>query len=79
EGSVHGQSWPVLSLATATEQEVVVQVNGKRRGSITLALEATEDDARKAANALPAVTTILAGREPKRVIYVPRKIINLVV
>ncbi|MHB0865827.1 MAG: leucine--tRNA ligase [Minisyncoccota bacterium] len=79
EGSVHAHAWPALSLAEAAEEEVVVQVNGKRRGSIILALEATEDDARRAASALPTVAAILGGEEPKRVIYVPHKIINLVV
>ena len=78
EGSVHQQSWPAASLIAASENEVVVQVNGKRRGSITLATDVSETDAVKAARTLPAVLTALAGKEPRRIVYVPGKIINFV-
>ncbi|MEK7179400.1 MAG: class I tRNA ligase family protein [Patescibacteria group bacterium] len=78
EGSVHQQSWPAASLIAASENEVVVQVNGKRRGSITLATDASETDAVKAARTLSAVLTALAGKEPRRIVYVPGKIINFV-
>ena len=56
-----------------------IQVNGKRRGSITLAMDASETDAVVAARALPTVVAALAGKEPKRVVYVPGKVLNLVV
>ena len=79
EGSVHQQLWPVASIITASENEVVVQVNGKRRGSITLTVNGSESDALTAAQLIPAVVAALAGKEPKRVVYVPGKIINLVV
>jgi len=79
EGSVHEQSWPVASVTITTENEVVVQVNGKRRGSITLDTETSESDAVASARAIPAVYTALAGKEPKRVVYISGKIINLVV
>jgi leucyl-tRNA synthetase len=79
EGSVHAQAWPAADIAIATEKEVVVQVNGKRRGSITLAVDASEEDAVAQALKLPPVTTALGEHEPKRVIYVPGKILNLVV
>jgi len=77
--SVHQQFWPTAPIAVASENEVVVQVNGKRRGSITLTINSSEDDAVTSARAIPAVITALAGKEPKRVVYVPGKIINLVV
>lgn len=79
EGSVHQQSWPVLALALTAEKEVVVQVNGKRRGSIVLTAESTEEEAVSAAHALAPVANALGGKEPKRVIFVPGKILNLVV
>lgn len=79
EGSVHQQSWPVFEKSVVTETEVVVQVNGKRRGSIVLAIDATESDAVIAAHALPTVEASLGGKEPRRVVYVAGKIINLVV
>jgi leucyl-tRNA synthetase len=81
EGSVHQQTWPIFdaSLLTSSTAEVTVQVNGKRRGSITLAVDAPEDEAVRAARALPTVVNALSGREPERVIFVPGKIVNLVV
>ncbi|MEK7101869.1 MAG: leucine--tRNA ligase [Patescibacteria group bacterium] len=78
-GSVHQQLWPAMTLAVASEQEIVVQVNGKRRGSVTLASDAPEEVVARAARALPAVSVALAGNEPKRVVYIANKIINLVV
>lgn len=79
EESVHQQSWPTADVAAATEQEITVQVNGKRRGSLTLAVDTAEADAVSAAKAIPAVAAALGGKEPKRVIFVPGRILNFVV
>ena len=76
--SVHQQSWPDVSLATATENEVVVQVGGRRRGSFRISPSAEEAEAVAEALKIPAVITALAGKEPKRIVYVPGKILNLV-
>ena len=78
--SVHQQSWPVYdaSLLVSGEAEVVVQVAGKRRGSVTLAPDAPEDAAVAAARALPVVAAALGGRAPSRIVYVPGRILNLV-
>lgn len=78
EGSVHQQAWPESVGETESESEVVVQVNGKRRGSVTLSKDASDEAARAAALELSAVTTALGGKEPVRVVYVPGKIINFV-
>ena len=77
-GSVHSQSWPEAVLAVASEVSVAVQVNGKRRGEVVLKGDAGEEDALAAARALPTVVSALGNAEPKRVIYVPGKIINIV-
>ena len=78
KGSVHQQPWPAASPIVARENEVVVQVNGKRRRSTTVPIDASETDAVKAARALSATVAALDGKEPVRVVYVPGKIINLV-
>ncbi len=78
EGSVHQASWPDASHAATEESEVVVQVNGKRRGSVRLSRTASEADAARAARALPAIVGALLGKDPARTIYVPGKIINFV-
>ncbi len=77
--SVHQQSWPTASLTVASEVEVVVQVAGRKRGSIRLPSGTSEAEALAEALKLPAVITALSGNEQKRVVYVPNKIINLVV
>jgi leucyl-tRNA synthetase len=79
EGSVHQQPWPQAAVAAISEKEITVQVNGKRRGSITLALDGTETDAVAEALKLPSVVAALDGKEHKRVVFVPGKILNLVV
>ncbi|MCR4333576.1 MAG: class I tRNA ligase family protein [Patescibacteria group bacterium] len=79
--SIHLASWPSYdeSLFSVGEQEIIVQVAGRKRGSIRLLSEAGEAEAVEKALQLPKVITALEGREPKRVIYVPGKILNLVV
>jgi leucyl-tRNA synthetase len=79
EGSIHQQTWPAFALATANKSEIVVQVAGRKRGSILLPNEAGEAEASAEALKLPAVLAALGGKEPKRVVYVPGKVLNLVV
>ena len=79
EGSVHQQVWPATDVAEETEQEIVVQVNGKRRGSVTLPLGVSEEEVFEKAREIQAVQKACAGKEIKRSIYVAGKIINLVV
>lgn len=79
--SIHVAAWPTYNpaLLVSDTVEIAVQVNGKRRGVIELAREAAEDTAVAAALEVPAVAAALGGHAPKRVIYVPGKILNLVV
>lgn len=79
EGSVHQQPWPELEVETAAVVEVVVQVGGKRRGSVTLSPEASEAEALAAARGLPTVAAFIGEGEPTRVVYVKGKILNIVV
>jgi leucyl-tRNA synthetase len=58
---------------------MVVQVNGKVRGRVTLSRNAAEDEARAAALAADGVAVHTTGKQVKKFIYVPGKIINLVV
>ncbi|MEO9256296.1 MAG: class I tRNA ligase family protein, partial [Tepidiformaceae bacterium] len=79
--SVHVQPWPKFDaeLARDDEVDVVVQVNGKVRDRVALSPGASEDDARAAAFASPKVTDWLDGKQPRRFIYVPGKLLNIVV
>ncbi len=81
EGSVHTAAWPTFDPALLVEDEVeiAVQINGKTRGTITLARDASEEAALAAAKEIPAIAAGFAGRAPSRVIYVPGRILNIVV
>ncbi|MGD9710603.1 MAG: leucine--tRNA ligase [Thermomicrobiales bacterium] len=78
--SVHHQAWPVFEpeLAKADLIELVVQVNGKLRDKIQVPAEITEADARTLAMQSPRVLEHLNSAEPRRVIYVPGKLVNIV-
>ena len=78
--SVHKQSWPAFDPALVVEDlvEVVVQVNGKVRERLMLPAAAPEAEAVAAALAAPKVAEALDGAEPKKVIYVPGRLVNVV-
>ncbi|HKZ70996.1 MAG TPA: leucine--tRNA ligase, partial [Anaerolineales bacterium] len=79
--SIHQQSWPEYDAAAAAEDVItlVVQVNGKVRDRLTLPANVTEAEARAAALASEAVKKHLDGKPPQKVIYVPGKLVNVVV
>jgi leucyl-tRNA synthetase len=79
-GSVHQAPWPEVDSSQLVEEtvEVVVQIDGKRRGQITLSPEATQEEALMIAKQLPAIAAALEAGEPKRVVYVPGRILNIV-
>ena len=59
--------------------EVPVQVNGKLRGRVTIAVEADEETAVAAALTEPNVAAHVGGRELRKQLYVPGRMITLVV
>jgi leucyl-tRNA synthetase len=77
--SVHQESWPTFDPALLGSDTVTlgVQIAGKRRGEVTIATDATEEEAASAALALPEVQKYLAEGKPSRIIYVPGRILNL--
>lgn len=79
-GLVCTAAWPeyIPALLVDDEITVAVQVNGKRRGEITVPKDADKMIAEEAALALPAVVSQLAGSSPKKVIVVPNRIVNIV-
>lgn len=78
--SIHLATWPIFDASLLVEDSVtiVVQVNGKRRGEVTLPSEATEEEVTKEALILPAVQKEV-GEAKTRIIYVPSRILNIVV
>jgi leucyl-tRNA synthetase len=81
EGSVHQASWPIFdpTLLAADTVVIGVQVNGRKRGEVTLSVDATEDEALMEARKVPAIVAALGATPPTRVIYVPGRILNIVV
>jgi leucyl-tRNA synthetase len=74
-------SWPQWDEALCIDDQVemAVQVNGKVRGRVVLSRNASEDEARAAALAAEGVSGFTAGKQVKKFIYVPGKIVNIVV
>ncbi|KAA8728902.1 leucine--tRNA ligase [Ewingella americana] len=81
EGDVDTAPWPQADEQAMVEDSklVVVQVNGKVRGKITVAADATEEQVRERAAQEHLVAKYLDGVTVRKVIYVPGKLLNLVV
>ncbi len=81
EGSIHNQQWPKWIEALAKEEEItlVVQVNGKLRDRISVPVSISEDEAKQIARDSEKVKTHIAGKQVVNVIYVPGKLVNIVV
>jgi leucyl-tRNA synthetase len=73
--------WPEFDPALIVENDVTmpVQINGKKRGDLTIARDADQLTVEKAVLALDIVQAALNGNSPKKVIIVPQRIINVVV
>jgi leucyl-tRNA synthetase len=78
--SVFDAGWPAFDPALAAEElaTVAVQVNGKTRGTVRLARDASQDGAVAAAMAEASVARHVAGAV-RKVVYVPGRLLNLVV
>ncbi len=78
---LHTAPWPVAdeSKLVSDTMKVVVQVNGKLRGELILPKSADQAAAEKAALELPKVQEFTAGKQVRKVIFVPGRILNLVV
>lgn len=59
--------------------QIGVQVNGKTRGAVDIAVQATEADAKAAALLIPGVLKLVGEQPLKKFIYVPGRIINFIV
>lgn len=81
EGDVDTAPWPVADEAAMVEDSklVVVQVNGKVRAKVTVPADATEEQVRERAAQDHLVAKYLEGVTVRKVIYVPGKLLNLVV
>jgi leucyl-tRNA synthetase len=80
EGMVAERAWPAFDAALTVDDEIVlpVQINGKKRGDLTIARDADQSAVEAAALALDFVQKALEGKAPRKVIVVPQRIVNVV-
>ncbi len=78
--SVHKESFPSFDEALTQEGTItfIVQVNGKLRGKITAPMGLSQEEAVTLAKQDEAITHWIAG-EPKKIVFVPNKLINFVI
>ncbi len=79
--SIHLQSWPKFD-AIALEQDsfkLIIQINGKVRGSIDASKNLSKDELGDIAIKSDAAQKWIDGKEPKRIIVVPNKLVNIVI
>ncbi len=80
-GALMDAAWPTYDAArlTASEVKLVFQVNGKHRGDHLVPVGTTQEIALQLARENPRVSPHLEGKTVKRVVFVPGKILNIVV
>lgn len=73
--------WPDFDENLVTENELTmpVQINGKKKADITVPADASKDDIISATLNLDVVKKLLDGQEPKKIIVVPKRIVNVVI
>jgi leucyl-tRNA synthetase len=80
-GGLDAAGWPTWDEAALVEEEktIVVQVNGKVRGKVTVPAGLDEEGIKQAALAEPNVARFVEGKSVRKVILVPGKLVNVVV
>ena len=81
EGLVSSRAWPRWDAKVAQAEEilVVVQINGKLRSRLTVDAGATEEEIRSMVMADPRVLEYTEGKKIRKMVYVPRKLVSIVV
>ena len=81
KGNLIDDKWPEYDESKLIEDtyEMVVQVNGKVRGKITVSTSASDDEMKKLAKEIDNVKTHIEGKEIVKEIVVPKKLVNIVV
>lgn len=78
--SIHTQSWPEVDEDAAVEETIplIIQVNGKLRDRIQVPLNIRAEEAEMVALSSKVVQGYLSGKNPQRIIYVPGRLVNIV-
>jgi leucyl-tRNA synthetase len=80
-GEITDQPWPRHDERWLVEDEIeiVVQVNGKVRDRLTMSISATDEEAKAAALAHPKIQQLISGKSVRKVVVVPKKLVNIVI
>ncbi|MSU55347.1 MAG: leucine--tRNA ligase [Candidatus Taylorbacteria bacterium] len=78
--SIHLESWPSFDLLIMTSafENLIIQINGKVRGRLSVEADISEEEAKAKILMLPEITKWLDGKEIKKIIYVKGRIVNIV-
>ena len=79
--SILDAAWPEVDNSALVSDEIkyMIQINGKLRGQFTVPVDAGTEDIKKAALANPDAVRFIDGKEPRKIIVVPKKLVNIVV
>lgn len=79
--SILDAAWPEVDNSALVSDEIkyMIQINGKLRGQFTVPLDADNEAIKQAALANPDSVRFIDGKEPKKIIVVPKKLVNIVV
>jgi len=80
-GQITDQTWPSYDERWLAQDEVemVVQVNGKVRERMTMSIFASDEEVKAAVLSNPKIARLIDGRPVRRVVIVPKKLVNIVV
>ena len=80
EGTIAYESWPTYDENAIKEDtiEIAVQINGKVKGTVEIAVDEAEDSVKSKAHEVPSVAKALDGKTIVKEIYVKGKILNIV-
>ena len=81
EFSIHNQKYPEIDTNIKEEDsfEVVVQINGKVRGKVNITSDMSEEEVKNAAKEIDNVKRYLEGSEIVKEIYIPKKLVSIVI
>lgn len=81
QGRIYQQSWPVYDESKTVEDtvEIAIQINGKVKASMAIALDEKQESVQTRALELDSIKAVVASKTIVKVIYVPNKILNIVV
>jgi leucyl-tRNA synthetase len=79
-GQITDQPWPGYDerFLVEDEVEIVIQVNGKVRDRMKMSIQASEEEIKNAALAFPKIQELTAGKQIRKVVVIPKKLVNIV-